>query len=45
MEIEQVVSESQLLGPVVVLGDFNAHLGGEGCSREQNLQRVLLQEV
>ena len=25
-ELERVVSESRLLGPVTVLGDFNAHL-------------------
>ena len=34
-----MVSESRLLGPVAVLGDFNAHLGLlEGESR--NLQQV-----
>ena len=39
MELERVVSESRLLGPVAVLGDFNAHLGLlEGES--QNLQET-----
>ena len=44
MELEHVMSESRLLGPVAVLGDFNAHLGllkGES----QSLQGVLLQEL
>lgn len=48
VELERVVSESELLGPVVVLGDFNAHLGGHGGLAgvgESNLQGVLLQEV
>ena len=27
-ELERVFSKSELLGPVIVLGDFNAHLGG-----------------
>ena len=27
VELEHVVSESRLLGPVAVLGDLNAHLG------------------
>ena len=47
VELERVVSESELLGPVIVLGDFNAHLGGylgAGAS-EPNVQGVLLQEV
>ena len=38
-----MICESQLLGPVTVLGDFNPHLGGLGC--QQNLQGVLLQEM
>ena len=42
-ELGKVVSESQLLGPVTVLGDFNAHLGGWEC--QQNIQGVLLQEM
>ena len=28
IELERVISESSLLGSVVVLGDFNAHLQG-----------------
>ena len=44
VELERVISESELQGPVMVLGDFNAHLGGEIVG-EQNLQGVLLQEV
>ena len=39
------MSESQLFGSVAVLEDFNAHLGGENCSGDQNLQGVLLQAV
>ena len=42
-ELERVVSESQLLGPVTLLGDFNAHIGGWEC--QQNIQGVLLQEM
>ena len=36
VEFEHVISESELHGPVMVLGDFNAHLGGETVG-EQNL--------
>jgi hypothetical protein len=36
-----VVSESEELGSVVVLGDFNAHLSVLG----QNVQGVLLHEL
>ena len=42
-ELEKVISESQLLGPVTVLGDFDAHLGG--CECQQNMQGMLLQEI
>lgn len=42
-ELERVISESRLLGPVIMLGDFNAHLGGWEC--QQNMQGVLLQEM
>ena len=45
VELERVVSESELLGPVIVLGDFNAHLGGYVGPGEPNVQKVLLQEV
>ena len=42
IELERDISESSLLGPVVILGDFNAHLGslgrvkglGDPCSGE-----------
>ena len=34
-----------LIGSVAELGDFNAHLGGENCPGDQNLQGVLLQTV
>ena len=44
VELERVISESELQGPVMVLGDFNAHLGGEAVG-EENLQGALLQEV
>ena len=45
-ELERIVSESRLLGPVTVLGDFNAHLGGWECMRvEHAMQGVLLQEM
>ena len=43
VELECVVSKSRLLGPVAVLGDFNAHLGL--LEVNHNLQRVLLQEL
>ena len=45
IELERVVSESELLGPVVVVGDFNAHLGELGGPRglgNPNQQGVLL---
>ena len=45
IELEHVISDSQPMGPVVVLGDFNAHLSGAKCAGEQNLQGVMLQEV
>ena len=44
VELERVISESELQGPIMVLGDFNAHLGGEAVG-EENLQGALLQEV
>ena len=48
VELERVISESELLGLVVVTGDFNAHLGKLGGSREAgdvNVQEVLLHEM
>ena len=31
VELERVISESELQSPVMVLGDFNAHLGERDC--------------
>ena len=48
VELERIISVSALLGPVVVLGDFNAHLGtlgGERGKGSSNLQGMLLSEV
>ena len=33
LELERVISESKLLGPVFILGDFKAHLGALGGQR------------
>ena len=47
-ELERCISESSLLGGVMVLGDFNAHpgsLGGiRGCG-ESNVQGVLVSDM
>ena len=47
-KLERVISESSLLGCVMVLGDFNAHLGlldgGRGRG-DPNLQGVMVNEV
>lgn len=47
--LERVVLESKLLGSVVVMGDFNAHLGSPGgvhsCNAGSNVQGVLLDEM
>ena len=48
IQLERVISESSLLSPVVVLGDFNAHLGSLGGKKGQgdpNVQGVLVSEV
>lgn len=48
VELELVISELKLLGPVVVGGDFNAHLGELGGPRECggiNVQGVLMHEM
>lgn len=37
VELECVIKDSQLFGSVVILGDFNANLGGEGNEGEQIL--------
>ena len=47
VELERIVSESALLGPVIILGDFNAHLGSLGGLRGRgpaNAHGVLLEE-
>ena len=47
MELERVISEAEQIGSVVVLGDFNAHLGVLGGYRgigEANQQGVLLED-
>lgn len=47
-ELEHAISESELLGPVVVTGDFNVHLQKLGGSRRDddvNVQGVLLHEM
>ena len=47
MELERIVSESAVLGPVIILGDFNAHLGSLGGPRGRgpaNAHGVLLEE-
>ena len=48
MILEQVITESESLGPVVIVGDFNAHLGKLGGSRglgDPNVQGVLLHDL
>ena len=48
IELERVISESAQLGPVIVAGDFNAHLGsvwGPRAHNHPNVQCVLLGEL
>ena len=48
LELEHVISELKLLGPVFILGNFNAHLGALGGQRgvgNTNNQGVLLYEM
>ena len=48
LELERVISESKLLRPVFILGNFNAHLGALGGQRgvdNTNTQGVLLYEM
>ena len=48
IELERAISESSLLGSVIVLGDFNAHLGRLGGIRgrgETNVQGVLVNDM
>ena len=43
-----MISESKLLGPVVVIGDFNVHLGELGGPRGRgnpNLRGVMVHEM
>ena len=48
IELEQVVSEHQPHGPVIIMGDFNAHLGTLGGERgvgQPNQQGILLHQL
>ena len=48
MILEQVITESESLGPAVIVGDFNAHLEKLGGSRGlggSNVQGVLLHDL
>jgi len=48
IELEWVVSEHQPDGPVIVMGDFNAHLGtlgGRRCMGQPNQQGILHQLI
>ena len=36
VELENLISESERLGPIVIIGDFNAHLGKLGGVRGQS---------
>ena len=48
VELERLISESQCFGPVVITGDFNAHLGTLGGARGQgspNTQGILLHHL
>ena len=48
VELENLISESERLGPIVIIGDFNAHLGKLGGVRGQgnpNQQGTLLHQL
>ena len=48
MELERLISDQQQQGPVIVMGDFNAHLGTLGGCRgvgDPNQQGMLLQQL
>jgi endonuclease/exonuclease/phosphatase (EEP) superfamily protein YafD len=48
VELERLVSESSGYGPVVIAGDFNAHLGSLSGPRDRetpNQQGILLQQL
>ena len=47
-ELERVISDSVHIGPVIIIGDFNAHLGSLGGARgkgDPNLQGILLYDI
>ena len=48
IELERLVSEGQRLGPVLIAGDFNAHLGPLGGTRGQdnpNQEGIILKQL
>ena len=48
VELERITEESKQLGPTIIMGDFNAHLGTLGGPRghgDPNSQGVLLHEL
>ena len=48
VELENLISQRQQLGPVLITGDFNAHLGTLGGARDQgspNQQGILLHQL
>ena len=48
VELEHLISQRQQLGPVLLTGDFNAHLGMLGGARGQggaNQQGILLRQL
>ena len=48
IELERVISEQQRHGPIIIMGDFNAHLGTLGGVRgigQPNQQGLLLQQL
>ena len=48
IELERTISEQQHHGPVVIMGDFNAHLGtleGVRGTGQPNQQGLLLQQL
>ena len=40
VELERVISDSSVLGAVIILGDFNAHLGQLGGIRDKCARRT-----
>lgn len=48
LELERIISDSILIGPVIILGNFNAHLGPLGGVRgsgNPNIQGILLADI